>query len=178
MRDSVIRTLKYIVSICHILFFSILLYYGLDTDYNLFISIAFFIVVIVIFIVSGENLTKTNEFRSPLLLNICFLMSNLLLLYYPHLWKLTIIMSISAICDIVTWYLERLYVDKQISSILKEEIRLPPATNITLLVGLFSYASDNNLTHHPVVWIIAIVLISDVIRQILCRKHYPYSKDW
>lgn len=87
-------------------------------------------------------------------------------------------MSISAICDIVTWYLERLYVDKQISSILKEEIRLPPATNITLLVGLFSYASDNNLTHHPVVWIIAIVLISDVIRQILCRKYYPYSKDW
>lgn len=173
-----IRMLKYIVFLCYTTFFSLLLYYGLDTNYDFLISIVFFAVVILIFMTSREDLTKTNEFRSPLLLNICFLLSNLLLINYPHLWILTSVISISAISDIVIWYLEKSYVGKRIVTILKEELRFPPATGITLIVGLWGYALDNDLIRHPIIWIITIVLVVDVIRQLLCIKQYPHSKDW
>lgn len=120
----------------------------------------------------------TNDFRSPMLLNVCFLLSNFFLINYPQLWVFTMIMTICAICDILIWCIEKSYKDKGILKNLKEELRLPPATTIMLIVGLFVYASDNNIINHPIVWIVAALLVADVIRQIINNKQYPYSKDW
>ena len=130
------------------------------------VSIAVMVAVGVVIAFSGLVPEEARQKNGTLLLYVLSVFSNLALFRYPDLWPMTSLLTVAGLSGMAYWLLARKYEGKGIRTVLKEELGLPLFFDVVLL-GIAIYAGIvGNLTGNPAFWVITVLLLADLIRQV------------
>ena len=164
-KSVVIELLSKLSMLCYWVMLVWILYKGYGGAVAL-VSIAVMVAVGVVIAFSGLVPEEARQKNGTLLLYVLSVFSNLALFRYPDLWPMTSLLTVAGLSGMAYWLLARRYEGKGIRTVLKEELGLPLFFDVVLL-GIAIYAGIvGNLTGNPAFWVITVLLLADLIRQV------------